>query len=228
MSGSRVPLGSPVWPPASPARAVLDPPALDRLVVRRAYRPRPDPLVGLGSPAAPARPAVLYFDIDGTLVRPTFGAAKPALAAGRFEAAVRRAGFERLVCVSDAVLFGEILASAARIGAAHDVVLQLCRGTIRDAAWFGATTRLVADPLQRARFIDIHEDWYYLDDAAFTYLQAVGSPVLDRGVREGRVCACDPGGDGSDVLAWLSAVAARRAGAAPRRPPALGPASTLA
>jgi len=49
----------------------------------------------------------LYFDINGTIAREY--QCKPALADGAFEQAVRKAGFERLVCMSNAQSFLKLL-----------------------------------------------------------------------------------------------------------------------
>jgi hypothetical protein len=47
----------------------------------------------------------LYFDIDGTVLNIGFGQPKSTLANGQLEAAVREAGFQRIICVGNIILF---------------------------------------------------------------------------------------------------------------------------
>ena len=164
----------------------------------------------------PARPKrILYFDIDGTLVQRTFGAAKPALAAGRFERAVRRAGFDEIVCVSDAVLFTRVLLGRDDHDAEAARVLQrFCGDTVRDARWFRQRVAPVGDPFDRCHEIDVEADWFYVDDHAHTYLERAGL-LRYEGCR--RVLACRGAGDGEDVLGWLHEIAGARE--IPRRQP---------
>jgi hypothetical protein len=173
---------------------------------------------------------VLYFDIDGTLVQPPFGAAKAALADGAFERAVRAACFDRLVCVSDACLAARM--ALARGGGASSpwaALFRLCRGTFQDPAWFRLHVDAVTDPLHRAMAIDPCEDWFYVDDRASSYAAQAGLGSQD-GCR--RILTCRPSGDGSDVLRWLLGLARgapvrpRRAALPPRDAPYPGPSST--
>ncbi len=92
----------------------------------------------------------LSFDIDGTLLRGSFGAPKALLAAGAFERAVRAAGFERLVCVGNVVAIVRTLERAQPVDG-QAMVLRVCQGVFEDEAWFRATTELVEDPAARAR-----------------------------------------------------------------------------
>jgi len=161
-----------------------------------------------------AKTRVLYFDIDGTVVHETFGACKEALADGRLEHLIRAAGFERLVCVSDAVSIARLLPSNA-----HDTVFEFCRGAFEDRAWFREHVRLVPDPVQRARYLDTNDDWYFMDDYAYTYLRkAERSRLAFRGAIKRRVLRAQSRSDGSEVDSWLTALATTR--------PAVRPAST--
>jgi hypothetical protein len=58
----------------------------------------------------------LYFDLDGTLVLSSFGQVKPRLDQGRFERGVRRAAFQRLVCVANSVAIISALARSLGVG----------------------------------------------------------------------------------------------------------------
>ena len=164
-----------------------------------------------GVPAVwPPRPRVLYFDIDGTLVRPTFGRAKHALAGGRFERILHRAGFDRVVCVSDAVTIARLLAEVAPRRLRADVpstLFRFCAGVFDDRAWFREHVRAIQDPIERASEFDLREDWYYVDDHAWRYLARAGIPPDDAAER---VLQCDPHGEGEDVAAWLTGLAAGR------------------
>ncbi|MCA9317217.1 MAG: hypothetical protein R3F05_00520 [Planctomycetota bacterium] len=159
-------------------------------------------------PDAP-RERVLYFDIDGTLVHETFGAAKRALADGRFERLVRSAGFDRLVCVSDAVSIGRLIASQRPGEDLMDTVLQLCGGTLRDSDWFRQNVRPVFDPIHRGRYIDTRHDWYFVDDWAATHLEQAYPSTFIEYLRQGRVLQCNAAGSGDDIVAWLRRIAQR-------------------
>lgn len=160
----------------------------------------------VAQPTPRVKSRVLYFDIDGTVVHETFGACKEALANGRLERLVRKAGFERLVCVSDAVSIARLLPSNA-----HDTVFDFCRGAFEDRAWFRRHVRLVPDPVQRARYLDTNDDWYFMDDYAYTYLRkAERSRLAFRGAIKRRVLRARSGSDGSEVAAWLQALAKTR------------------
>lgn len=149
---------------------------------------------------------VLYFDIDGTLVRPALGSAKRALARGRFERAVRDAGFDLLVCVSSAC---DEEAGARRMRDACERwrrAFHLCRGTFEDLAWFRRRVRALGTPrLAVPRGERAAEDYHL-------YARGVppaGRPDLAAARREGRLLECDPRGEGADVLAWLRSVQSR-------------------
>jgi hypothetical protein len=153
------------------------------------------------------KPRTLYFDIDGTLVQQTFSDAKRRLGGGAFERAVRRAGFDRLVCVSDAATIARTHLEAGLTTNPHDVVFELCRGTIEDRQWFDTHVALAPDPTQRARSIDPREDWYYVDDWARRYLwRSLPRGRARRMLRSGRVLRCAGGGTGQDVLDWLASL----------------------
>jgi len=146
----------------------------------------------------------LYFDVDGTILLEDEGVVKPELAAGRFEAAVRAAGFERLVCVGN---FGAIADAMGKLGLEYDalgVLYDLCDGAFRDEAWLRSVTTLIGDPRHRAEHIDYAGDWWYLDDLARAYLESSGRQGLYEEHAGRRLLAPDPQGDGGDVLEWLS------------------------
>lgn len=162
-------------------------------------------------------PRVLYFDIDGTLVQPTFGPAKPALADGRFEAAARAAGFDRLVCVSDGVLMARALAEHGLVDP-QGHLLRLCAGTVQDEVWFRTHVDGVEDPLHRGRHIDASTDWFYVDDFAPKYLERAHGPAAARlALTSGRALDCSQDADGEQVLQWLHGLATDRASWSSRR-----------
>ena len=152
----------------------------------------------------------LYFDLDGTLIHMGFGAVKPCLAKGGFERAVQAAGFERLVCVANAVAIVHALEEMGKQPDGFEMIFQLCLGAIGDGAWFRRVTTLVAEPRHRARFIDFAADWWWVDDLALRYLTLEGMPGLYAAHRGGRILAPDPNGDGRDVIEWLDGIARSR------------------
>ncbi len=158
---------------------------------------------------------ILYFDIDGTLVREPFGAAKPALGLGRFGDLARAAGFDRLVCVSDAVSIGRLIASQRPGEDVMDTVLHLAGGTLRDGAWFRTRVHPVDDPQFRGRAIDTTQDWYYVDDWAAMHLEEAHPTSWLYHLRQGRVLQCNAAGSGEDIVAWLRRIAERPVGARP-------------
>ena len=151
---------------------------------------------------------VLYFDLDGTLIHTGFGDVKPRLANGAFERAVRRAGFERLVCVANAVAIVHALEEMDRDPDGLGMIFQLTLGALADEAWFRSVTTLVTDPRHRARYLDLSADWWWIDDLAERYLALEGMSSVYASHRGGRILAPDPNGDGQDVLDWLERVAA--------------------
>jgi hypothetical protein len=154
---------------------------------------------------------VLYFDIDGTLVRLGNGEPKPALVGGRFEAAVRRAGIEDLVCVGG---FVEIVQYVRATNPEFDGVgafLRLCPDVIRDEAWFRSVVRLVQDPPNRAAEIALDRDWYYADDLAESYLRKASLEHVFTQEQGRRILVPEPDGDGEDLLRWLGTLGARAA-----------------
>ena len=143
----------------------------------------------------------LYFDINGTIAFQY--QCKPALVDGAFERAVRAAGFERLVCMSNVQNTIKLLAHLGKQPDALGIIFDMCWGAFRDPDWFRRVTTLVPDPDHRANHIDLASDWWYLDDLAREYfateeLQAQFDQHLG-----GRILAPAPASDGMDILAWL-------------------------
>src|SRR5215475_14010768 len=95
----------------------------------------------------------LYFDIDGTVVRSDGSEPKPRLAGGNFEAAVRRAGFNRLVCVGNFTRAAHLMRKVRREYDQLGALFGLCRGTFADEAWFRSVTGLVSDPGNRFKHV---------------------------------------------------------------------------
>lgn len=149
----------------------------------------------------------LFFDLDGTVVLLEEGTVKPKLAGGAFERAVRRAGFERLVCVGNAVALIAHLEEMNVEADGHQMVFDLCLGAFEDRPWFTSACSWIADPNNRASAFPESEDWWYVDDLAERYLERAGKRALLDRHRGGRILVPDAGGDGQDVLDWLERIA---------------------
>ena len=157
----------------------------------------------------------LYFDINGTLTSEY--RCKPALAAGAFERAVRQAGFERLVCVSNLQNTIRLLAELGRPVDSLAMIFDMCFGAFADQPWFRQVTSLVADPGHRAAAIDFTGDWWYLDDLAEEFLANDGLQSRLHQHIGGRVLAPHAASDGAEILDWLRAGPPSRVGSAARR-----------
>ena len=147
-------------------------------------------------------PRTLYFDLDGTIIHGSTGRAKPGLADGRVEAAIRAAGFDRLVCVAN---FCTILSTLIEEGLevdGHDMVFRLSQGAFRDLDWFRSLTTFIPDGSHRARYIDFNGDWWWVDDRARFFLEREG--LSKHADQEGRrLMIPEADGSGDDVVAWL-------------------------
>ncbi len=141
--------------------------------------------------------------LDGTVVRGSFGDVKPQLAEGAFERAIRAAGFERLVCVGNAVSIIHLLAEAGHELDGHEMRLKLCGGAFANEAWFRTVARWVLDPRHRVRELDFEEDWYYVDDMAERYFALEGRHSDFTAHRGGRIWIPGPDDDGGDTVMWL-------------------------
>jgi hypothetical protein len=150
----------------------------------------------------------LYFDVDGTILRMYTTSAKPALAGGMLERAVRQAGIEEIVCVGNYVAVALVMSSMCEDFDTLGAIFEMCAGVFEDEAWFRAHTRLVSDPDRRAAEIDLDSDWWYVDDLAEKYFQAAGRAEVFREHLGHRVFSPSPEGDGQDVLDWLRGVKA--------------------
>jgi hypothetical protein len=149
---------------------------------------------------------ILYFDIDGTILLDEKAKPKRALADGVFESAVLHSGVEKLVCVGNFV-------GAARTAEAIEptynslgVIFDICRGVFSDKSWFCSVTSMIEDPMNRAREVDLEEDWWYVDDLAEHYFRIAGRVEVFQKHIGKRIFVPTPGGNGKDVLAWLSRI----------------------
>ena len=145
----------------------------------------------------------LYFDIDGTVLVLDTGVPKPALARGMFEAAIRRARFDEVICVGN---FAEVVRTLWVVRPEFDglgATFALCRGAFSDEDWFRSTVRFVKDPKLRAAEVDLGADWWYVDDQAERYFSFAHRGSVFRAHVGKRVCQPSPRGDGVDVLDWL-------------------------
>src|SRR5271155_3453194 len=143
----------------------------------------------------------LYFDINGTIAFEY--QCKLELANGAFEQAVREAGFERLVCVSNVQ---NIIKLVEDLGQAPDrlaATFDMCWGAFRDKDWFRTVSTLVPDPERRVRSIDFAGDWWYLDDLAKEYFDREESSKLFEEHYGKRILAPATASDGNEILRWL-------------------------
>lgn len=129
----------------------------------------------------------LYFDIDGTILLNDQDAVKPELGDGGFESAVRRAGFDHLVCVGN---FCAIAHAMRRALPDYDAIGVL----------------FIEEPHHRASRIDLSIDWWYADDLAEHYMTAANQAAVFREHNGGRICVPDPVGSGQDLLEWLKQI----------------------
>ena len=139
------------------------------------------------------------------------GIAKARLANGMLEAAIRRAGFEELVCVGN---FVGVIRTVWSVDPGYDgpgAIFALCTGVFVDENWFRSCVRLVSDPTSRAGEIDLSSDWWILDDEAERHFTAAGREEIFRANVGRRVFVPEPDGDGADVLRWLGGLPAAAA-----------------
>ena len=153
----------------------------------------------------------LYYDIDGTVLVLDTGVAKPALAGGRLERAIRQARVDELVCVGN---FCGVIRTVWTVRPEYDglgAVLALCCGVFGDETWFRELTQLVLNPELRAAEVELGDDWWYMDDQADKYFSDAGRAEVLRQHLGERILQPSPRGDGEDVLSWLDMVARRDA-----------------
>ena|SRR5438093_9232373 len=146
----------------------------------------------------------LYFDVDGTLLVLDRQKPKPCLVHGQLEAAIRHAGFEKLICVGN---FSRIARLIKELRPEYDdlgVLLGMCGDAFSDERWFRSVTSLTLDPERRTDCIDLSGDWWYVDDQAARYFRASNRDDVFAVHQGGRVFVPDPTGDGQDVLDWLA------------------------
>jgi hypothetical protein len=149
----------------------------------------------------------LYFDIDGTLLGLGTGDPKPALARGGFEAAIRRAQVDLLVCVGNFCHVVEMVKSVDPDYDGLGIVFSLCRGVFADEEWFRRVTTLVVDPEHRASAVNFSGDWWYVDDLAEQFFDRAGLQDVFRNQVGYRICAPQPDGSGDDMLQWVENIA---------------------
>jgi len=154
----------------------------------------------------------LYFDIDGTVLRMYTPGAKPALANGALERAIRVAGFDKLVCIGNYCEIALMMEPLVEKFDALDAVFEICSGVFDDQGWFRARTRLIPRPDLRATEVDLTEDWWYMDDLAEKYFADAGRDEVYRAHVGGRILVPSAEGDGEDVLSWLRAISTRFGG----------------
>lgn len=147
---------------------------------------------------------ILYFDIDGTVLRNDAPSAKPALGNGRFEELISRAGFDRVVCVGNMITVTRYLAEVDPDADPAEIVFRYLDGAFVDIEAFRARVVYSEDPEHRARHIDYAADWWYVDDMAAYYLELECLGDVLRAESGRRVFIPRPDGDGSGVAAWLT------------------------
>ena len=148
----------------------------------------------------------LFFDLDGTVVALEEGTVKPRLAGGAFERAIRRAGFDRLVCVGSAVALIAYVEELKMRPDGHQMIFDLCFGAFEDKSWFMSVCSWIAEPRARGSAIDDVGDWWYVDDLAQRYLEQAGKRSLFERHKGGRILVPGANGNGQDVLDWLEGI----------------------
>jgi phosphoserine phosphatase len=152
----------------------------------------------------------LFFDLDGTVIVLERGTVKPLLAAGAFERAIRRAGFQQLVCVGNAVALIAHLEEMGVEADGHQMIFDLCFGAFEDRSWFRGACSWITEPGDRGSIITGTGDWWYVDDLAQRYLDQAGKHALFESQSGGRILVPDANGDGQDVLDWLERIEPRQ------------------
>jgi hypothetical protein len=152
----------------------------------------------------------LFFDLDGTVILLEEGTVKPRLGGGRLERAIRRAGFEQLVCVGNAVALIAHLEELEMNPDGHQMIFDLCFGAFEDRIWFRSVCSWIAAPRDRGNIITGLGDWWYVDDLAQRYLEQAGKGSLFELHNNKRILVPNPSGDGQDVLDWLEGIVPHR------------------
>jgi hypothetical protein len=149
----------------------------------------------------------LYFDIDGVLLdydeQP-----KMALDGGVLESELKRCCFKKLICVSG---WSEMVhADALRIPEPERCgwIYRLVAPLFPDEQWFLGHLSPLRDTDHRAFHINLHSDWYYLDDWADHFFSVAHGEGLYGEELGRRICLADPFSDGSDILQWLRRISA--------------------
>ncbi|PYU94480.1 MAG: hypothetical protein DMG25_06660 [Acidobacteria bacterium] len=150
---------------------------------------------------------MLYFDIDGAILDYE-DRVKAGFLSGVLEAELRRAGFDRLICVSGwSDIFQEpvLRIPVSQRGA---FLHKKIAAAFRDSDWFLRLLVLTTDTDNRCRGIDLAADGYYMDDRADEYFVNAHGPQAFEVEQGRRVLPVDPFSDGSDVLDWLKTIPA--------------------
>ena len=148
----------------------------------------------------------MYFDIDGSLLVGDTGEPKAALAKGAFERALRRSGFQQLICVGNFVDAGR---AAREINPQYDIlgaIFDICGGVFSDEDWFRANTLLTRDSYYRAVEVDLAADWWYLDDLAEYYFKMAYREDVFEANAGVRIFVPAAEGDGEDVMDWIDRI----------------------
>ena len=149
----------------------------------------------------------LYFDINGTIVHDY--QCKRALSGGAFECAVRRAGLQRLVCMSNIQSTIKFLAELDKQPDSLGIIFDMCWGAFRDANWFRQVTELVPEANHRGLYIDVAAHWWYVDDLAKEYLEKEGLAKVFEANVGGRILIPSSRSNGDEILWWLTSSEAR-------------------
>ena len=127
---------------------------------------------------------MLYFDIDGAILDYE-DRVKAGFLSGVLEAELRRAGFDRLICVSGwSDIFQEpvLRIPVSQRGA---FLHKKIAAAFRDSDWFLRLLVLTTDTDNRCRGIDLAADGYYMDDRADEYfVNAHGREAFERRLDE--------------------------------------------
>ena len=149
----------------------------------------------------------LYFDIDGVFLSYE-DIQSPLLCGGVFERHLKELRFTELVCVSGRSDMVNAEINGVRFSGQRqlELIYSLLDEIFVDQSWFLSHLRLVYDTDDRCKYIDLEEDWYYLDDWADKFFARQFGDQLYNKYLGNRILLLNPHGDGGDILEWLKTI----------------------
>ena len=145
----------------------------------------------------------LYFDIDGVLLCYN-DIQRPVLSHGALENKLKSLHFDRLICVSG---WSDIVNSGIKTEQQQkNAIHELLSDIFQDKDWFIPRLQLVYDTDHRCQHIQLHDDWYYVDDWADKFFPEVFGQDLYEKENGNRILLVNPHGNGKDILNWLEKI----------------------